>query len=47
MLEVVRGLPMMNITTKVRETGMKKRNFVLMFASWVWGWGFLAAAPAS
>ena len=38
---------MMNITIKVRETGMKKRKFALVLASLVWGWGFLAAAPAS
>jgi len=26
---------------------MNKRNFALMLTSLVWGWGFLAAAPAS
>jgi hypothetical protein len=38
---------MMNVTTKVRETAMNKRYFAWMLTSMLWGFGLLAAAPAS
>ena len=37
----------MNTIKKYRETAVNTRYFALMLASMVWGFGLLAAAPAS